>query len=135
VEAGAEPPAELLELLGQRLGSADVARRMRRRFVDTRRPILDGQVEQVRTLDSLAAGTELERRPTVLFDLEGTTLSFEGKHLRFPEHVREELGAIAAADGPFTADGLPGELDEAGRLVLVRRLIREGFLRRNGGGA
>jgi hypothetical protein len=134
VDAGAEPPAELLELLEQRLGSSDVARRMRRRFVDTRRPILEGQVEQVRTLDSLAGDTELERRPTVLFDLEGTTLSFEGRHLRFPEHVREELDAIAAADGPFTADGLPGELDDAGRLVLVRRLIREGFLRRNGAG-
>jgi hypothetical protein len=26
-------------------------------------------------------------------------------------------------------DELPGRLDEAGRLVLVRRLVREGFLR------
>jgi hypothetical protein len=33
------------------------------------------------------------------------------------------------ATGRFTARGLPGGLDDAGRLVLVRRLIREGFLR------
>ena len=29
----------------------------------------------------------------------------------------------------ITAASLPGSLDEAGRLVLVRRLVREGFLR------
>ena len=28
----------------------------------------------------------------------------------------------------FSADELPGPLDAAGRLVLVRRLIREGYL-------
>jgi hypothetical protein len=60
--------------------------------------------------------------------------------------VRLEVSALAAADGPVQACDLPGELDEAGRLVLVRRLVREGFLRvsderrdepspRSGGGA
>jgi len=29
---------------------------------------------------------------------------------------------------PFRPDELPGPLDVAGRLVLVRRLIREGYL-------
>ena len=32
-------------------------------------------------------------------------------------------------DGPFTAADLPGRLDEESRLVLVRRLVREGLLR------
>ncbi|MFO1059854.1 MAG: hypothetical protein U1E53_23165 [Dongiaceae bacterium] len=32
------------------------------------------------------------------------------------------------AGRPFTAAGLPGPLDAAGRLVLVRRLLREGAL-------
>jgi hypothetical protein len=40
------------------------------------------------------------------------------------------VAAVAAADGPFTATDLPGPLDEAGRVVLVRRLVREGYLRR-----
>jgi hypothetical protein len=30
---------------------------------------------------------------------------------------------------PFTAADLPHELDAPGKLVLVRRLLREGFLR------
>jgi hypothetical protein len=67
----------------------------------------------------------------VIADLEGTTLSFEGKHPRVPSHAREELEAIGESEWPFTAAELPGELDDEGRLVLVRRLIREGFLRRS----
>jgi hypothetical protein len=36
---------------------------------------------------------------------------------------------MLAADGEFTASDLPGRLDDESRLVLVRRLVREGFLR------
>jgi hypothetical protein len=79
----------------------------------------------------VTADTPLERRRTVIADLDGTTLVFEGKRVAFPEHVREELEEVFGTDGAFTAAGLPGRLDEAGRLVLVRRLIREGFLRRS----
>ena len=42
------------------------------------------------------------------------------------------------ADGLSPVDvaaDLPGPLDDDGRLVLVRRLVREGFLRRSAAGA
>jgi hypothetical protein len=71
----------------------------------------------------------------VIAELTEMTLSFEGKHLEFPAQAREELEAIVESEWPFTAAGLPGGLDEEGRLVLVRRLIREGFLRRSAGDA
>jgi hypothetical protein len=131
VPASGEADVDLLGLLAERLGPEDVAARMRRRLVERRRPILDGQLAEVRTLDELDAETPLERRPTVLCDLEGTTLVFEGKRVSFPEAARAELEAVARADEPFRAADLPGELDEEGRLALVRRLIREGFLRRS----
>ena len=104
--------------------------RARRRLVRTRRPILDGQLSELRALDSLGAETELVRRDTVIADLDGTTLSFEGRELRFPKRLSEELEHLVAAEGTFRPSELPGSLDEAGRLVLVRRLVREGFLRR-----
>ena len=53
---------------------------------------------------------------------------FEGRELTFPEHVHTELEAVFGAQEPFRAEELPGSLDDAGRLVLVRRLVREGFL-------
>ena len=131
VPADGEAPAELLEPLRARLSPEAVTRRARDRFVRTRRPVLDGQWSELRALDELTLETPLERRATVLAQLVGSTLVFEGKQLAFPEHVRDELEALVALDGPVRAADLPGVLDDEGRLVLVRRLIREGFLRRS----
>ena len=110
---------------------ADAVRaRARERFVRGRRPILDGQLSELRALETLTAEDELERRDTVIADLDETTLTFEGKTLRFPARLAPELEFLVTTEAPFRAAELPGELDEAGRLVLVRRLVREGFLRR-----
>jgi cupin superfamily protein len=130
-----EMTSDLLERLAARLEPAGVARRARAKLVRGRRPILDGQMAEVRALDSLTVETPLERRPTVIADLDGGTLSFEGKQVTVPGHARAELEAIVEADGPFTAAELPGELDDESRLVLVRRLIREGFVRHSAAGA
>lgn len=111
------------------------AGRARRRLVRTRRPILDGQLSELRALDSLTTETEHERRDTVIADLEGTTLSFEGRELTFPARLAEELAFLVQTEEPFSATDLPGTLDDAGRLVLVRRLVREGFLRRTSSAA
>ena len=126
-------PGYLLERLAGRLEPEEVTRRRRRGLVSTRRPILDGQLEQVRALEHLTIAHELERRPTVIAELEatgdGAMLLFEGKEVVFPIQARTAVEALCHADGPFTAAELPGPLDEDGRLVLVRRLVREGFLR------
>ena len=129
-----EPGAELLERLRARLTPDDLARRRRDAFVRTRRPIRDGQIGALRRLDSLTLDTELERRPTVIADVRATAgddvvLVFEGKTLVFPPHARGEVESALLAEGPFRARELQGELDDEGRLVLVRRLVREGFLR------
>jgi hypothetical protein len=102
---------------------------MRSKLIDTRRPILEGQLSEVRALADLTLESPIERRATVIFDLEETTLSFEGKELRFPAHIEQELRFVVEAVEPFRPADIPGELDEPGRLVLVRRLVREGFLR------
>jgi hypothetical protein len=108
-----------------------VRQRARDRFVRSRRPILDGQLSELRALDRLSLDTELERRDTVIADLHGTRLVFEGRDLRFPDRLAAELEFLVTTDAPFRASELPGSLDDAGRLVLLRRLVREGFLRRS----
>jgi bifunctional lysine-specific demethylase and histidyl-hydroxylase NO66 len=130
---GTDGAGELLERLRDKLAPADVERRRRRRFLDGRRPIREDALAQLRALESLDGETLVERRATVLADLEededGVTLVFEGRRVRMPAHARAELRACFEAEEPFRPDDLPGELDAAGRLVLVRRLVREGFLR------
>ena len=110
--------------------SRDGAGTGRHRFVRSRRPILDGQLASCSRARELTADDELERRDTVIADLDGTTLVFEGEDAalpgatgagaRVPRHHRGTVPRLRASR----------RLDEAGRLVLVRRLVREGFLRR-----
>jgi bifunctional lysine-specific demethylase and histidyl-hydroxylase NO66 len=133
VPADGGAPDGLLELVAARLAPEAVSSRMRRRFVRTRRPVREDAFDQVRGLEELDVETPLERRATVIFDLavdqQEATLSFEGRDLRFPARVGAELEFVAAAEEPFLLADLPGRLDDAGRLVLGRRLVREGFLR------
>jgi hypothetical protein len=123
----------LAGLLDEALTPERVERRRRRRFLDMRRPIREDGLSQLRAVGRLDDETLLERRPTVIADLEADDgaidLVFEGKEIRFPAHVAPQLDACFEAEEPFRAADLPGDLDAAGRLVLVRRLVREGFLR------
>ena len=100
VPADGEPSIDLLERVRERLAADDVARRKRSRLVRSRRPILGGQLGQLRALDDLAADTELVRRPTVIAELDGAALVFEGKRVSFPAQAEEALAFAAPRMGP-----------------------------------
>jgi hypothetical protein len=127
-------PEELLGRLKAHLQSDQTARRMRHRFLDSRRPILDEQLSHARAVDALDVDDCIERRRTVIADLEESddtvALRFEGKEVIFPRRVRAAVAAVHGARSPFRPAELPGPLDREGRLTLVRRLVLEGFLRR-----
>jgi ribosomal protein L16 Arg81 hydroxylase len=150
VPSDGEPTVDLIDRLAERLAPEAVARTMRNRFVRTRRPVLEGQLGQLRAAAELDPDTPLHRRPTVIAELESdgetATVTYGGKRIAFPAHVRDELEFVLTVPDPFTLAELPGDLDDAGRRVLGRRLIREGILAvspsapgdapwRNGGGA
>ena len=48
--------------------------------------------------------------------------------MAFPARIQDEVSLGSRRDDPFTAADLPGDLDDESRLVLVRRLVREGLL-------
>jgi hypothetical protein len=126
----------LTDLLGAQLDPELVERRRRRKFVQSRRPIRGDGLAQLRALERLDAQTQVKRRETVIADLEesaeGVALFFEGGEIRFPAHAASEVRACFDSEDPFRPGDLPGDLDLEGRLVLVRRLVREGFLRVSG---
>jgi hypothetical protein len=132
VEPHGDGASEALERLAEQFDAESAAAAIRRRFVSSRPPILDGQLAQLRALERLRPETPVERRETVIADFDGRELAFEGKTLRFPPHAAEEVEALVTVIGPVRPAELPGRLDEPGRLVLVRRLVREGFLRISG---
>ena len=123
-----ELPDNLIDRLRERLGPKDVAARARRKFVSSRRPIMADQLTQLAT--PVEPDTPVRRRETVIADLDRDgALRFEGKEILMPAAAIEAVEWIHAQDGEFTALDVPTRLDVAGRLVLIRRLVREGYLR------
>jgi ribosomal protein L16 Arg81 hydroxylase len=102
-----------------------------REFWSRRRPILDGQLVQVAELGSVGSETLLRRRPDSIFrvarERREAVLLLGSRELRMPGFVEPVLRFLGEADS-FSAGDLPGDLDADSRLVLLRRLVREGAL-------
>jgi len=124
---------ELVDLLRGRLTADAVEHRAAEKLARTRRPIRDGQLSQLRAIEELDVDTEVELRETVLVHASehnrSFELTFDGKEVAFPVRIRDEVCWVLEREDPFTAADLPGDLDDESRLVLMRRLIREGLLR------
>jgi ribosomal protein L16 Arg81 hydroxylase len=100
------------------------------KFMRSCPPVLEGQMRQLAALDSLSLDSVVGTRPGLISRLESSPNSelvhCYGRSIAFPADVR---GAVrfALANSSFAIRDLP-ELDDAGKLTLVRRLIREGLL-------
>jgi hypothetical protein len=126
--------AEQLAEVRRRLDKLDpgaIALAAADRFWSTRPPILDGQLRQLLALDEVGEGTVVRRRPGATCQLhlhDGRLEVVLGdRTLRMPARLAPVMRAILASDRLAVGD-LAGHLDPPSRLVLVRRLIREGLL-------
>ena len=150
-EMGGRLPAELSGGQQQQLGRAYVACAERVRLGDmqtaAQSPRFGGALRSIaggQHLDHARAAAGEEHRPLaapdevgrerspdldLVADLEhvegGVALVFEGKSIRFPGHAAAEVEACFEHEEPTRVSDLPGDLDLEGRLVLVRRLVRE----------
>jgi lysine-specific demethylase/histidyl-hydroxylase NO66 len=110
---------------------ARVAEGAARRFWANRPPTLQGQLRQLLTLDELDDATVLARRPgaTCRLRVAGDRLELllGDRTLTMPAGLEPALRRVLAADR-FTPADLGGHLDGPSRLVLARRLVREGLL-------
>lgn len=82
-------------------------------------------------LDQVALDTVLENRCQaicrVMENEEGVAIVFPGNRVGGPQRIASALRFIAGTPR-FAVQDLPDELNAQGKLVLVRRLIREGLL-------
>ena len=148
-EALAVEVRKTVDRLRDWLDTVDVeatSRAVARKFWSGRPPILAGQLHQVLSLDRLDDGSVLRRREGAVCRLapaadddggggdddggDGDRLSvlLGDRELLMPGALAPVLRRIADEDGPFRVGDLADHLDQASRLVLARRLVREGLL-------
>ena len=119
----------------RRLDAGDVAQQQVERFLATRGTRLPGGLRDVVDVRELSDTTVLSRRPghpCVLVDTEqGVRVLLGDRTLDVPRRVRGALEVVRSRDQLTPAD-LADHLDAESRLVLCRRLVREGLLRVTG---
>lgn len=100
-------------------------------FLSRCRPLLRGQMAQIAALGALTAESMARVREGAIFRLvpDGDALTVEcyGRRVAFPRQAREAV-RFALSKARFSIGELPGDLDGAGKLVIVRRLIQEGLV-------
>ena len=126
----AERVAELRRFL-DKVDLTRVAERAVNRFWANRAPMLQGQLRQLLSLEELDDGTVLERRPgaTCRLRVAGDRLELllGDRTLTMPAALEPAVRGLLES-GRGTPATLAGDLDGASRLVLIRRLVREGLL-------
>lgn len=101
------------------------------KFISTRHPLLEGYLTEIEQIDKLDTTSTLKKRPNILYKVieeeSNFSLLFLRKRLQFPKFVRPPLDFILSKDD-FIVEDIPNVLDNAGKIVLVKRLLKEGFL-------
>jgi lysine-specific demethylase/histidyl-hydroxylase NO66 len=129
----AEAISDNLDELSARLDKVDVAavaERRLERFMTCRPPSLAGSLVDLTRLGGLSLDSTVERRAGAIVSMhvdgDRLVLWLGDRRLSMPERIRPSVEFIADGDMHVVRE-IPG-LDESGRLVLARRLVREGLL-------
>ena len=100
-------------------------------FVTSRRPALYGCLQELEGASAVSIDSSLAPRPDLVYlvreETEELVLLFGATEISLPAFTLHAV-RFALAGAPFAVRDLPGQLDDAGKLVLVRRLLREGLL-------
>ena len=121
-----------MDELRARLTGPALVERARRRAWLGRQPALRGHLLDLESVRGLATDTPVRRRSGILWRLDDdevgrVRLEFHGKQVLLPSGLHDEVAYLATGEA-VTGAGIPGDLDDEGRLVLIRRLVTEGFL-------
>lgn len=128
--------SDLLQRLQDQASLPDLVGDIRSEFIGNRVPRVPGQMRQLARLAELTAASEVGAQPQLIFQLRDRTdpegnpavqVSCQGAEMFLPAHTKPAL-EVCLTRPRFKVQDLPGELDEAGKLVLVKRLIREGLM-------
>ncbi len=117
--------------LGTHLSAESLFRHLSRQLVVGHRPSCTNLISQVVGLNSLDLGSVMRCRPDVAYEFqdspEACAMLCNGNRVELPAFVAPAL-RFALETAPFRIGELPDCVDDAGKLNLVRRLVKEGLL-------
>ena len=123
----------LIDTVAREAQLAPILQRLAEDFVTSRRPAFDGCLQEHEA--TLSLETKVAARPDLIYLLrqvdEELIVLFGASEISFPGFARDAL-VFALEHGQFAVRDLPC-LDDEEKLVLVRRLLREGLLSRGHG--
>lgn len=131
--AGTGSVSEVLQCISALLQSEVVRDRIDEQRVQSGNPPVPGRFREVLANDAIDMTTLLRRRQEIPVHMarRGATveLSLPEKTVRIPEHLELAARWIVSRAESFQPSDMPGDLSMAARLILIRRLVREGVLR------
>ncbi len=131
--AGARAKAQaLVDMFAESFDAGALLDDYAQELLESRHGLLRGQLRQVLAMEDISADCTAAPRSNLIYEItsdeDGVSLYCYGQELRFPIHALQSL--TAALETPeYRVGDLPGDLDEAGKCVLVKRLAREGLVR------
>lgn len=103
-------------------------------FISGRVPRVEGQMANVAKLSGLSVADTVSARPHLVYNITTTegedasvTVQCHNSEITLPIFAMEAM-EFALSNGPFAISDMPGDLDDDGKLVLVRRMVREGLM-------
>ena len=121
----------LLDTFAREAQLGPVLERLAQDFVTSRRPALYGCLQELDAAPPPSVESTLAPRPDLIYlvreEDERLVLLFGATEISLPTFTRDAV-MFALEGAPFMVRDLPGELDDAGKVVLVRRLLQEGLL-------
>lgn len=124
--------SECLRLLDDKAFLSSALAQIEESFFDSLDPVPDGQFAEIDGTDEINAETLLERRTDQLCVVRNggdtATLRFVGGGITGPAWLADQFHWVAETPR-FRAEELPGDMSPDSKLVLARRLVKEGLLR------
>jgi hypothetical protein len=121
----------LLQRLATNSDCASILGRFADRWISACPPLLNGQMGQLALQDQLRIESVVGARSSAVFrilkDGSSTSVHSFARKIGFPAQAEDAL-RFALNRSRFSIRDLPGILDDSGKLVLIRRLIREGLM-------
>ncbi len=100
-------------------------------MASSQRTNLRGQMQQLARLDEITENDFVDTQADLIVnfrqDAESIRVIFLDKEICFPARVAETVRFVFS-QSRFKIGDLPGDLDAAGKLVLIKRLIKEGLV-------